>query len=237
MYNHLHLPLIKVGNLLHECTSLPIKITHALNEEIGVMGYNKQLSLDYETYDVFNTFANLSEKTKASCPLRMELKNGQSYNCFSYHVCPNYTVYFIIGPTKCSPNGIHYIEQLFNQLTIDYLPASNPQPTYSFYVSQAITYIHSYYQEPLTLEMLTTHLSLNKCYFCSLFKKETGVTFSYYLNNLRIEKSKELLANASMNILDVAIAAGFNSQNYYTTLFKKFTGLSPVQYRTQYLSF
>ena len=79
---------------------------------------------------------------------------------------------------------------------------------------------------------LCKHLNLNKSYFCSSFKTATGHTFCHFLNHFRVEKSKQLLLETDLNILDIAIAVGFNNQNYYSTTFKKFTGKTPSQYRT-----
>ena len=85
--------------------------------------------------------------------------------------------------------------------------------------------------KPFTLDDLCRHLNISKCYFCTLFKKETGKTCSEFINDFRIKRSKELLANNQLSILEVALSVGFNNQNYYTMIFKKQTGFTPLQYR------
>ena len=72
---------------------------------------------------------------------------------------------------------------------------------------------------------------INKCYFCYMFKKETGQTFINYLNNYKIEKSKNLLENTNMTLLDISLEVGFNNQSYYSTIFKKYTNMTPLEYR------
>ena len=62
-------------------------------------------------------------------------------------------------------------------------------------------------------------LNINKCYFCSVFKKETGSTFINYLNNYKIEKSKELLKNPNISLLDVSLSVGYNNQSYFDPTF------------------
>ena len=64
-----------------------------------------------------------------------------------------------------------------------------------------------------------------------MFKKETGHTFINYLNNYKIEKSKELLKNTNMSLLDISLEVGFNNQSYYSTIFKKYTNMTPLEYR------
>lgn len=76
-------------------------------------------------------------------------------------------------------------------------------------------------------------LNLNKSYFCTLFKQETGKTFTTYLNQVRIEKSKRYLAQNNCSVLEVALSVGFSSQNYFTTTFKRMLNMTPVQYRRQ----
>ena len=58
-----------------------------------------------------------------------------------------------------------------------------------------------------------------------------GISFSTYLNQVRIEKSKELLKNKQHKIIDVAIMVGFEDQSYFTKVFKRVTGVSPNHYR------
>ena len=64
-----------------------------------------------------------------------------------------------------------------------------------------------------------------------LFKKSTGSSFKEYLNMVRIEESKRLLSNTDFSIIDIAIAVGFEDQSYFSKVFKKFTGLTPKQFR------
>ena len=64
-----------------------------------------------------------------------------------------------------------------------------------------------------------------------MFNKETGQTFINYLNNYKIERSKDLLKNTNMTLLDISLEVGFNNQSYYSTIFKKYTNMTPQEYR------
>ena len=57
--------------------------------------------------------------------------------------------------------------------------------------------------------------------------------FTNYLNIFRVEKSKNLLKNPNMSLLDVAVSVGFNSQNYYSSVFKKITNKTPLEYKQE----
>ena len=59
------------------------------------------------------------------------------------------------------------------------------------------------------------------------------MTFSNFLNIIRIEKSKQYLSQNNDSILSIALAVGFNNHNYYTMKFKKLTGLTPLEFRQQ----
>jgi AraC-like DNA-binding protein len=85
--------------------------------------------------------------------------------------------------------------------------------------------------QPLRLDEMSRFLNLNKSYFCSLFKKETGINYSQFVNEVRIEKSKDLLSNTKLSVLDIALSVGYNNSNYYNMTFKRQTGTTPFQYR------
>ncbi|TAH63478.1 MAG: AraC family transcriptional regulator [Gottschalkiaceae bacterium] len=103
--------------------------------------------------------------------------------------------------------------------------------TYTFHVRKAIEYTRKHYKKPLSLDRIAKYLDLNKCYFCHLFKKETGKSYSKFLNEIRIEKSKYLLLNTDLSMLEIALSVGYNNQNYYNIAFKKNTGTTPLKYR------
>ena len=62
-------------------------------------------------------------------------------------------------------------------------------------------------------------------------KRSSGSTFKEYLTMVRVEEAKRLLNNTDDSLLDIAIGVGFDNQSYFTSVFKKLTGLTPGQYR------
>ncbi len=98
-------------------------------------------------------------------------------------------------------------------------------------IRDAMNYISTNFSSPLTLEEVASHLHLNPTYFSRIFKESFGSSFKEYLTYVRIEEAKRLLSNTDYSLLDIAIAVGFDNQSYFTSVFKKSTGVTPGQYR------
>lgn len=98
-------------------------------------------------------------------------------------------------------------------------------------INLALQYIKKHCDQPLSIKDLSGMLGINPSYLGYLFNKETGLYFSNYLNQARIQISKELLLTTNMNIQDIAEKVGYSDVSYFSQIFKKALGLSPVKYR------
>lgn len=99
---------------------------------------------------------------------------------------------------------------------------------------KAIAYMLENYPDPeLTMVTLAEHLKISSVILSVEFKNEMGISPSKYLANLRIEKAKELLRNSNMLIKDVSLAVGYEDDYVFRRWFKKYTGMTPGQYRGQ----
>lgn len=107
--------------------------------------------------------------------------------------------------------------------------ASNAK--YSYAISKAVNFIRQNYVGKITLEETAKMVYLSRSYFSKLFAEETGTTFSNYVIQTRIEKSKHLLLNDGIKLADVAYLVGFIDQSYFTKCFHKIVGVSPGKYR------
>ena len=96
---------------------------------------------------------------------------------------------------------------------------------------RALDYIHERCYDGVTLREVASHVHLSRNYFCHLFKKHTGHNFMDYVIRLRIEQAKRLLKETDAKVYEVAERSGFNDVKYFGKLFKKMTGLSPIEYR------
>lgn len=127
------------------------------------------------------------------------------------------------------------IINLFKKMFISFtkLVSKHSNPNCSKAVHDAIQYICSHYTETITLKTLAAHVNLSTSYFSEIFKKQTEMSLRDYINKIRIDESKYLLLNTTLSILEVSVAIGFEYQNYFTKVFKKFVGTTPKEYRTK----
>ena len=115
--------------------------------------------------------------------------------------------------------------------TYAYIVSVSYNGTYSKHINSIINYIQANYNKALTLEILAEHVQLNPSYLSNLIKRETNSSLNDIINNIRIEKGKFLLINSNMTIHQIAQAVGFNYQNYFSAVFRKFVGITPKEYR------
>ncbi len=98
-------------------------------------------------------------------------------------------------------------------------------------IAELKEYILSHLQEPLSQAKLAVRFGYTPNYLGFLFKRETGISLSEYINQEKVEKAKKLLTETNMLVSEVASSVGFNDQYYFSTVFKKITGLSPSVFR------
>ena len=95
-------------------------------------------------------------------------------------------------------------------------------------------YIDEHFREDITLQTLCDLTFLNKHYLAHSFKKYKGVPPITYLIQVRIAEAKFLLETTNHTISTIAYITGFSSQSYFSQIFKKETGKSPIQYRKEF---
>lgn len=100
-------------------------------------------------------------------------------------------------------------------------------------VTAAIKYIQEHYTEDIRLEDVSSQVYVTPNYFSRVFKEETGQHFTEWLNKYRVDKAKVLLKDVGVKIYEVAERVGYNDYKYFTHVFKKYTGLTPKEYRNQ----
>lgn len=101
-------------------------------------------------------------------------------------------------------------------------------------IERALAYIHTHYDQGLTLEQVAAKVNRSPFYFSHLFKKEMNMTFVEYVTHLRVQKAKELMQEGDVTIAEVAAKVGYQDPNYFSRVFKAITGLSPTQWKAQY---
>lgn len=102
---------------------------------------------------------------------------------------------------------------------------------FSIIIQEAITYIHTYYADGLSIKEFCVERKVNPSYLGYLFKKETGMFFNNYLLQYRISRASYLLKSTDIKISDIAKQIGFTSTSYFISCFRQQTSLSPEKYR------
>lgn len=102
-------------------------------------------------------------------------------------------------------------------------------------VRVAKEYMESHFVDPeLSLNEVASRVNLSASHFSVVFSQETCQTFKEYLTEIRIKKAKELLRTTSLRASDIAYQVGYNDPHYFSSVFKKNTGLSPIEFRAQH---
>lgn len=100
-------------------------------------------------------------------------------------------------------------------------------------IEQAKEYIYEHYaDEDISLNDVATYVNISPSHFSAVFSRGTGKSFIKYLTDLRLNKAKELLKCSGLRCSDISMAVGYKDPHYFSYLFKKAQGCSPVQYRT-----
>ncbi len=93
-------------------------------------------------------------------------------------------------------------------------------------------YLKSHYTREILISDLAGTFNLNPTYMSRIFKQQTGRTPTRYLTELRINKAKKILSeNPELEIKEISSRIGFQDQGYFSRLFKKETGISPIDYK------
>ena len=99
-------------------------------------------------------------------------------------------------------------------------------------VNAAIDYMQTNFGAQLSIDNLVNHVGYSRSRFFELFKSNTGMTPNDYLQRLRLESARSLLAETSRSVTDIAFEVGFNSSQYFSTVFLQYTGLTPSGFRS-----
>jgi AraC-like DNA-binding protein/ligand-binding sensor protein len=118
-----------------------------------------------------------------------------------------------------------HLSALSNELMVKEAAAESPS------VTKARVFIAEHQAEELSLAQVAQSVNMSAFYFCKMFKKATGMTFTDYLARVRVEKVKNLLLNPHKRVSEAAYEAGFQSLSQFNRVFRRIAGESPSAYR------
>lgn len=100
-------------------------------------------------------------------------------------------------------------------------------------IQECERYIHNNYDKCITVADVARSIGTSPSYLSRIFKDETGDTIIHTINQKKIEKAKEYLDITNMKIYEIAVKLGFENITYFSRFFKKYTGISPKEYRDE----
>jgi AraC-like DNA-binding protein/ligand-binding sensor protein len=118
-----------------------------------------------------------------------------------------------------------HISTLANEIVVQEDEAESPM------IRRARAYILANQADPIDLDKVAQAMHVSTFYFCKMFKKATGLTFTDYLSRIRVAKAKTLLLNPHLRISEIAYDVGFQSLTHFNRMFRKIVGESPTAYR------
>lgn len=100
-------------------------------------------------------------------------------------------------------------------------------------IERAKKFIAEHCGESIGRNEVAEHVGLAPNYLSMIFNKETGVTLREYVNECRVSEAKKLMDTTAMNVTEIALEVGFENISYFSTVFKKITGVTPADYKSK----
>lgn len=139
----------------------------------------------------------------------------------------------ILDDEKAQEKLLHNFRQQFKEnrpIENEKLLRTEKEKT-NILIKFAIDFIKDNYFKDITLDTIAKKIYITPGYLSQLFKQETGINFLDFLNQYRIEKAKELLKNTFFKNYEISNQVGFSDEKYFSQVFKRYTGLTPTQYK------
>lgn len=133
-----------------------------------------------------------------------------------------------LNDNKTLVDMMSFIKNLLKQVSCQY---GNNDAKENNYCELAKKYLDENYVRDMNITDVADSLDISYSYLSKIFRIRTGVTLTDYLNNLRIEKSKEYLANTFLTLCEISEKIGYNNVQSYQRFFKKFVNITPGDYR------
>ena len=134
-----------------------------------------------------------------------------------------------------SLGSLHEIIELMKKEFTDFSDSVYGRTTKST-MERVVQYIHANYNQELRLEMLANIFGYNSAYLGKVFHQYMGDNFNNYLDKIRITEAKRLLAKEEYKVYEIAERVGYTNINYFHNKFKKYVGVSPLNYKKSCIS-
>lgn len=184
-------------------------------------------------HDISLLFLDIQLPGKTGLELAMELSKSYTLDIIMVTAFQNFE--YVRASLRLG--AIDYITKPIIEDELDAVLARyEKMGRYSEQILSALKIIHKEYHEKLTLNYLASKIHINSAYLSRKFNEEVGLGFSEYLNEYRLKEAQKMLIDyPDLSISTISERCGFNSQHYFSQMFRKATGLSPRDYRLKEL--
>ncbi|MGL4991302.1 MAG: AraC family transcriptional regulator [Sarcina sp.] len=208
-------------NCLHTeksaCDGLPLEyIVLGIDAPVNFFKNRSSICLDNSCFQLFS-IVKLGQKTHILNYLNLLLEEAEIKDEHFDTACQNILSLIILLVVRNSDVNINTKGTINNKLNLECMKIKN--------------YIDSHYADNITLDYLANLAHINKYHLVHSFSKQLGVSPINYLISKRIEESKSLLKTTNYSVRDIASIVGFSNSSYFSQIFKKTTGYSPLKYR------
>lgn len=147
-----------------------------------------------------------------------------AYSISDYYIqlIDGLTNYETVG-NKVNEMFFDYTERVASLIKVDY---------YSKIVNDVLVYVNEHIAEQINTEEMANELGSNKEYILKKFKRETGKSLINYIQEIKIAEAKLMLQYSELSIIEVSEYLSFANQSYFTQIFKKWTNMTPNEYRS-----
>jgi len=180
-------------------------------------------------HDIFLAFLDIQLPGKSGLELAMELTRSYEMDIIMVTAFQN----FEYAQASIRLGVVDYITKpVIEDELASVLKKYERLGRYSEQIANALKIIHQEYSDKLTLNYLASKIHINSAYLSRKFHEEVGAGFSEYLNDYRLMQAQKMLIDyPDLSISTISERCGFNSQHYFSQIFRKMTGQSPRDYR------
>lgn len=201
----------------------------------------RMLNIEFTFVTKKGSFPSIKELTGSTIILDQFLKLKQPYVVVKdtieiYHALKNLVLELDKNGSEHEPMTHLLFSQVLIQLArmivdeVEY-DQNDSHKQANLYVKIAIDYLHQNYDRDIQIKDVAQAVSLHPGYLHRIFKQQTKSTIMDYLTKLRIQKAKMLLRETDIPVIEISHYIGVNSRQYFSLLFKKYTGMTPNVYR------
>lgn len=216
-------------------------IRYPLNEDIKIINCLSTGNIDTLKSSVDDYFKTLCSDSSVS-------KDDIKYSCLAlFGSILRFCLEKTIDINTMFSEGDNWMDQINNCKTIFQLQETvlnivcyvfnviSKNKNTNYLIKNAVEYIKENFHEDINLETIAKNIFITPGYLSLLFKQETGVNFLEYLHKYRIQKAKEYLHNKLLKNYEVSRMVGYTNEKYFSQMFKRYTGLTPTQYKDSIL--